>query len=530
MPTPIPRALVSQNPLEWLRVFGPGAIIASLTIGTGELIFSSRGGAIFGYSIQFPFLLICLLKWTLAYSAARHMVISGAHPFERWMDLPIGPRGWMTVLFFLLAAAFIPVWVSFHSSVLGDLLAGLTGTKQYLGGATIHLWGAGLLVGVLALALAGGYAALERIQRVIVTTMLAAVIVTLFLFQPDWLELLGGFVVPQRFEFPAWLTNDTRPAVKQIADAPVWVELSLYVGAVGGAGYDHLAYASYIRDKQWGNAGVFDQSPSQVIPSSGPSIEVSDRERDFAQGTVSKPVLDDRALRQWIRAPLIDCTLSFVIVLVFSAVFVALGKLVLGPEHQIPADGAFWEHQAQFVTHIHPWLYPLYVVAVFLAMWGTLYGTLEVFPTVLRETALAVGTRRFNNADSRRLRSLAIVWCASVAMMILAVSFVYQLQQGLDKPPGLTNILKPVNMFTGVFACGLICLLNPWIDRRLPPQHRMPIALVALNIIGGVAFILVGLRSYWDYAGWNAMAILLGILAFGIIAAWLRNSWWQQAD
>jgi Mn2+/Fe2+ NRAMP family transporter len=44
-----------RRPWEWLTVFGPGAIIASLTIGTGELVFSSRGGAIFGYRILFLF-------------------------------------------------------------------------------------------------------------------------------------------------------------------------------------------------------------------------------------------------------------------------------------------------------------------------------------------------------------------------------------------------------------------------------------------------------------------------------------------
>jgi hypothetical protein len=221
---------------------------------------------------------------------------------------------------------------------------------------------------------------------------------------------------------------------------------------------------------------------------------------------------------------LIDCTLSFVIVLIFSAVFVALGKMVLGPEHQLPADGAFWEHQAQFVTHIHPWLYPLYVVAVFLAMWGTLYGTLEVAPTVLREAALAMSTRRYTGDDVRRIRNLAIIWCACIGLVILAVNFFYQLRAGVENPPGLTYILIPVNMFTGVFACGLICLLNPWMDRRLPLQHRMPAVLAALNILGGVGFVLVALRSYWDYAGWWAMAMLLGILAFGIVVTWARNA------
>ena len=54
----LPRSVV-----DWVRIFGPGAIIASLTIGTGELIFSTRGGAIFGYDILYVFAIISLLKW-----------------------------------------------------------------------------------------------------------------------------------------------------------------------------------------------------------------------------------------------------------------------------------------------------------------------------------------------------------------------------------------------------------------------------------------------------------------------------------
>ena len=90
----LPAALLSRNPMRWVAIFGPGAIIASLTIGTGELIFSSRGGAIFGYRILFLFVIISLLKWVLVYSTARHMVLTGTHPFERWLSLP-GPRGWL---------------------------------------------------------------------------------------------------------------------------------------------------------------------------------------------------------------------------------------------------------------------------------------------------------------------------------------------------------------------------------------------------------------------------------------------------
>ena len=34
-----------------LRIFGPGVIIASVTVGTGETIFAPRVGAIFGYGL-----------------------------------------------------------------------------------------------------------------------------------------------------------------------------------------------------------------------------------------------------------------------------------------------------------------------------------------------------------------------------------------------------------------------------------------------------------------------------------------------
>jgi hypothetical protein len=146
----------------------------------------------------------------------------------------------------------------------------------------------------------------------------------------------------------------------------------------------------------------------------------------------------------------------------------------------------------------------------------------------LRETLLAVGARRFLRSDPQRMRNMAIIWCAVGALVVLAVSFVYQLRVGKDKPPGLTDILIPVNLFTGVFACGVICLLNPWMDHRLPPEHRMPIVLVALNLIGGVAFILVSLRSYWEYAGWWAIGVLSGTLVLGVVVAWLGNYWLRK--
>ena len=114
-----PRALTSGNPLRWLRFFGPGAIIASLNLGSGETLFSSRGGAIFGYRILWVFLIVALLKWVLTYSSMRHMILSGAHPFERWSRTPRSARlvPALHVYYcrtFLSALVFLPGGAAWH--------------------------------------------------------------------------------------------------------------------------------------------------------------------------------------------------------------------------------------------------------------------------------------------------------------------------------------------------------------------------------------------------------------------------------
>jgi len=45
--------MLSGNPLSWLAVFGPGAVIASLTIGTGgiDLLFPRRGAVWLPHSV-----------------------------------------------------------------------------------------------------------------------------------------------------------------------------------------------------------------------------------------------------------------------------------------------------------------------------------------------------------------------------------------------------------------------------------------------------------------------------------------------
>ena len=491
------RALVLQNPLDWFRIFGPGAVIASLTIGAGELIFSSRGGALFGYRLLWFFALVLLFKWALVFASTRHIVLTGAHPFQRWMDLP-GPRGWLPLTFFILALPCFPIWVCFHAGTVGTLVSWLAGTEEALHGAAYLLWGMLLLSIVLFLIFNGGYARLERMQIGITTLLVFAVVLSLFWLKPDWVELVKGLLLPQSLQYPAWVSS-----YPDIAARPVWVETVTYVGIIGGSGYDYLAYASYIRDKGWGQAG-----------------------KAVADARLLKTMAENpaHANRSWVRACVIDSTLSFLAVLIFTAVFVACGTVVLGPQHKVPTGMNLLPLQAEFVTPIYAWLKWVYFGGAFLAMFGTLYGTIEVAPTVLREL-LAAARPSLQGADLAKSRTWSVLWVGLGGMVLLVGNFTYALMTEVKTPSGLIALLTPANLFTGVLACGIICLLNCWMDRRfLPPALRMNWLLGSLNLAAGISFLLLGLKGYWDHSGWKSWVMLAGTLAVG----WMGAYWWNR--
>lgn len=497
----LPRTLI-----DWLRVFGPGAIMASLTIGTGELIFSTRGGALFGFHILFVFALTSVLKWSLVFCTSRHMILTGVHPYERMLDLP-GPRGWLPIMLLLIATVAMPIWISFHSGVLGNLTSWLTNTRHLFHGGMDYVWGAGILLAILILSATGGYAVLERTQTAVVFAMVFCAGLTLILYNPNWIELLLG-LIPQPMSYPDWLPEK----YPEIAKHSVWVEVTRYIGVIGGAGFDYLSYTSWLREKSWGIL------PWRATPQILAEIAAN----------------PNHEVRKWINAPLVDCAISFLLVVVFSGVFVASGAMFLGPAHRIPDENNLLNLQARFVTQIHPWLLPLYVVGACLTMLGTLYGTVEIACSIADEIIRSFVVD-LTKDRARRLRRGVIGWCASVAILILGWLFIRQATapvstlgapyvatsnenhenadqvaavktpsteeaaQPLQKPKLLLAVMTPVNLFTGILSCGLICVVTLWMDRRwLPADLRPPVYLSGLNFLAGLLFLVVGIKGLWD--------------------------------
>ncbi len=474
-----PRALIRANPLLWLRFFGPGAIVASLTLGSGETLFASRGGTIFGYRILWVFLLVALMKWVLAYSGMRHMILSGGHPLYRW-SLISGPRGWFTLFMIVILLICQPIWASFLMGILGTVCTWVFGVGD------LYLWATVCGVAALVMLMLGGYDFLEKAQMVILGVMGTCIVVALFYVGPDWLAVAKG-AVPQPLSYPDWLPEK----LPQFRFRSEWVEVLVYVSAIGGSSYDYLAYTSFLRDKKWGRSHMG---------------LASDRQLKETARQIDHPA------RVWLRAAQIDTLVSFAAMAILACCFAILGTIILGPLQQVPEGTNLLNYQAAFLTALSPWLLPLYMLAIFLTFFGSIYGGPELLNRSLFEY-LDTLPRLRGRVPVRKVRAVAIFLFLGVGLMVLWASRYYPDLR-------LVDIVTPAAIYTGVLTCGFYCLANPWMDRRfLPAALRMSGVLKIANLVAGVGFVAVGMKALWDHGQFGSYLTLAALLLASIILA-----------
>jgi len=58
-----------------------------------------------------------------------------------------------------------------------------------------------------------------------------------------------------------------------------------------------------------------------------------------------------------------------------------------------------------------------------------------------------------------RLRLLAVSWAGFGGLAVLVWTGISHFVGGAETLPGLIALLTPANLFTGVLACGVVCLL-----------------------------------------------------------------------
>ena len=361
--------LRDRSLLGALKIFGPGAIIASVTIGNGETIFASRGGAIFGYTLMWCFVLGAAIKFFQVYSGARFITLTGRHPLESWAQLP-GLRGWFVPVMTVLTLICMPLFLGgglprilgdFTNSIFGIVItpesAEVSAMAVYESKVRFdtfaRIWGSLYILVAIGLTLYQTYGFLERVQTFVIGLLLFSMFVAVVASRPDLMALVQGIFIPTIPQYEPWIMETITLATRD-----PWVEVIVYLGVIGGGTVDYFGYLGTLREKGWGLL-------SRTFGS-----------RDPIQGSVDGSPKNASLGRSWLRAPLIDVSISFAAVIAFTLFFATLGAAILHPEHVVPEASELVTKQQAFMVREsqHPsiqWLLGLlYKTGIFFAFFG----------------------------------------------------------------------------------------------------------------------------------------------------------------
>lgn len=458
------------NWLKLLTYFGPGAIVASATLGSGEVLFAPRGGAIFGFAILWTLVWAGLVKGIVAYSGIRYYTLTGEHITSRWAKLP-GPRGWFPLLMGLIAIAAFPSWVAGYGEFLGQIITWTLELPQTQ--TSFAIVGTVLILVTAALAILGGYELVERVQVLIVAFLSAAILVLTVSALPSPVAIFQGLIPTLPSGYPSFVVEN----YPTIADRPVWVEVVTYMGAVGGGIYDYIGYVGYAKRRRWGMLGRSDHAEVERFVrefESGETVPVNTNEENQKRG------------RAWLKAPQVDVLIAFVAITFFTSAAMILGAVSLNEAQLVPSEIQLFQYQAQWFADIDPSLTILWQVGVFFAIFGSLYAVWEGYTWTWLESFKPFSAR-IRTLERDRLplaRTITVLYTGGIALVLLWSDL------------NAVSIVTPASLLGGVFGCGLWCWAMLWAEKTALPEElqggwKLDLGLVVaglfLTIAGAVS-------------------------------------------
>jgi Mn2+/Fe2+ NRAMP family transporter len=185
---PVPAAPKAPGPLSFLKLAGPGLVVAATGIGSGDVVAATVGGARYGVVLLWAIAVGAFFKYVLNEGIARWQLATGKTALEGWAEyLP----AWVKIYFGL----YLVLWTVFVSAALTNA-TGL-GISNLTGGRIAQSWGGVLhsLVG-FGFVLLGGYAGFEKVMKSLIGLMGFSILICAALTFQDPAGVLQGTFVP----------------------------------------------------------------------------------------------------------------------------------------------------------------------------------------------------------------------------------------------------------------------------------------------------------------------------------------------
>lgn len=347
---------VHAAPRGWmlLAALGPGLMWCGEYIGSGEVILSTRVGAIFGVSLLWVPVIAIFAKFWIGLAGAHYTVTTGEGMIDMLSRTP-GPRNWVLWPVFVGQVSSGAISTGALASVTGVFASYFVPWPPFvLGWIAVGL--------VIALVWAGVFNPLKQAMSLLVLLIIVGTAAVAVKTWPGLAELargLFGFSVPPR---PAW-------AAAGVENTSPWMEIMPLLGWAAGGFASQVWYTYWVIGAGYGMARG--RGCGQPLD---------------AQQLESLTEEDAGRIGAWRRVVSLDATMAVVIGIVVTSAFMIAGAGVLGPLQKAPeGPEVALELSRIFGEHWGEWGAHLFVLAGLAAMISTMLGQFAGWPRLLAD-------------------------------------------------------------------------------------------------------------------------------------------------
>ncbi|RPJ62283.1 MAG: hypothetical protein EHM23_03785 [Acidobacteria bacterium] len=287
-----------------LALVGPAFVWCAEYIGSGEVILSTRNGAVFGTSVAWAIVIGIFLKYWIGMSGARYTVCTGEGMIDMFDRVP-GPSHW--VVWIVLIAQLLGAVISIGSlaSAAGVFVNALIPISPYFGGWAVTIF-------ALLVVWSGIFEHLKLVMTICVALIVLGVIYVAITVFPGFTALIRGFF-PQMPTVPAWAIETGHFTTNP------WREVLPLLGWAAGGFASQVWYTYWVLGAGYGAAA----GRRQGQPADLQKLASLDR------GAAEK-------IKGWCRVVYTDATIAMIIGTFVTLSFLVAGAGVLGPRRLAP--------------------------------------------------------------------------------------------------------------------------------------------------------------------------------------------------
>jgi hypothetical protein len=363
--------------------------------GSGELLFTPRIGALYGYALLWALLAAVVLKWFINREVGRYAVCAGA-PILEGIGRLRGAGRW--ALWFILA----PQLLVAVATIAGLGSGAATAAQTLLPGGTT-LWTVVLILLSTALVAWGRYGLVEKAATAVAVALAVAAVAAAATVLRDPGAVARGLVptIPPEFEIGEvlpWIGFALSGAAGMI-----WYSYWLTAKGYGAAGARRAADGAEEADDADGGSGAGAPDPLDAL-------DTADTDR----------------LRGWLRQLALDNTVAVVGTLVIMLGFLVLGTELLRPQGLLPEEDRMARVLGELLGQVWGRIgFYVMLVGVLVGFWSTVlsdqdgFGRMFANGTRIAARRLGRGGRWADEAFLQRAFVIGLLTVLPIALYLV---------------------------------------------------------------------------------------------------------------